>query len=124
MRFLLDMNLPRALAGRLSAEGHDAAHVYDAGQGSLPDQDIFRQAAVDQRVVVTFDLDFGEIAGSANPRREGVILLRLRLTRQSHLWDRLRVAIEETGSALAAGAIVVVEDARIRVRRTGPEEEL
>jgi hypothetical protein len=33
MRFLLDMNLPPAIATRLQAEGHDAIHVRDAGYG-------------------------------------------------------------------------------------------
>jgi len=119
MRFLLDMNLPPAIADRLRAEAHDAIHVADAGFGSLSDRDIFTRAAEDSRIVVTFDLDFGEISGAADHPKTGVILLRLRRARQSYLWDRLRVAIAETGDALEAGAIVLVEDARIRVRRWG-----
>src|SRR6185437_15344933 len=45
------------------------------------------------RIVVTFDLDFGEIAGLA-----------------------------ATGEALAEGAVVLVEDTRIRVRRMRAKE--
>jgi predicted nuclease of predicted toxin-antitoxin system len=122
MRFLLDMNLPPAIAAWLRAEGHDAIHVLDGGYGNLPDREIFERAAADNRIVVTCDLDFGEIAGAATRPRAGVVLLRLKLARHSYLWDRLRVAIAAAGDALEAGAIVLVEDARIRVRRMQPEE--
>jgi predicted nuclease of predicted toxin-antitoxin system len=121
MRFLLDMNLPPAMADLLRAEGHDAIHALDAGYGDLSDRELFKRAADDDRIVVTFDLDFGEIGGVADQSPSGVVLLRLRLVRQSRLWARLRVAIAKAGDALEAGALVVVEDARIRVRRMPPK---
>ncbi|HEX3883125.1 MAG TPA: DUF5615 family PIN-like protein [Stellaceae bacterium] len=117
MRFLLDMNLPPLLADQLNAEGHDAVHVLGAGYGAFPDQQIFARAAAEGRIVVTFDLDFGEIAGLADPAASGVILLRLRRAHRPHLWNRLRIAIAEAGEALTEGAVVLVEDTRIRVRR-------
>jgi predicted nuclease of predicted toxin-antitoxin system len=106
----------------LRAEGHDGIHVRDAGYGNLTDREVFVRAADDGRIVVTFDLDFGEIAGTADHAKSGVILLRLKLARQSHLWDRLLVAITEASNALEAGAVVLVEDARIRIRRVSPED--
>ena len=123
MRFLLDMNLPPAIGDRLRAEGHDAIHALDAGYGELSDHELFERAASDARIVVTFDLDFGEIIGATNYSTSGVVLLRLRLARQSSLWDRLRVAIAEAADAMEAGALVVVEDARIRIRRMPPKAD-
>ena len=117
MRFLLDVNRPPAFADRLNAEDHDAVHVLAAGYGNLSDREIFERAAADKRVVVTFDLDFGEIVGANKDPGSGVILLRLKRARGSYLWDRLRVAIAEAGNAMDEGAIVLVEDARIRIRR-------
>jgi len=55
MRFLLDMNLPPAMADWLRSDGHDAVHVCEIG-----------------RIVVTFDLDFGEIVGLAGAAGSGV----------------------------------------------------
>ncbi len=123
MRFLLDMNLPPAIADRLRDAGHDAIHAREAGYGDLPDHDIFERAAEDRRIVVTFDLDFGEIVALTRSAASGVVLLRLRRLRASNLWDRLRTAITEAGDALEAGAIVLVEDTRIRIRRMPPQQE-
>jgi len=122
MRFLVDMNLPPAIADRLRAEGHNAVHALDVGAANLPDWEIFEQAARDGRVVITFDLDFGEIAGRFEQPRSGIILFRLRRAGRSYLWDRLVIAIAEAGRALEEGAIVLVEDSRIRVRRMPPED--
>lgn len=116
------MNLSPALADRLREQGHDAIHVVDIGDGKLPDGDIFERAADDGRVLVTLDLDFGEIFGSVHNAKSGLILLRLKLVGQSHVWDRLQQAIGQAAEALETGAIVLVEDARIRIRRMGPEE--
>jgi predicted nuclease of predicted toxin-antitoxin system len=120
MRFLLDMNLPPAMTGWLRSEGHDVVHVRDIGLADLPDRDVFVRAAADERIVVTFDLDFAEIVALRGAAGLGVALLRLRLARQNRLRERLRVAIAEAAVALQAGAIVVVEDTRIRIRRMPP----
>ena len=120
MRFLLDMNLPPAMAQWVRSQGHDAVHVRDLGLEHLPDREVFGHAAGDGRIVVTFDLDFGEIVGLARATGSGVVLLRLRFTRQHHLRERLQAAIAEAAAALQAGAIVVAEDARIRIRRMPP----
>lgn len=116
--------LAPALAGRLRAESHDAIHVTDIGHGNLSDDDIFRRAVEDHRIVVTFDLDFGEIAGATKASGSGIVLLRLKRAGQTYLWDRLRTAIAVAGPALDDGAIVLVEDARIRVRRRRPDNEI
>jgi predicted nuclease of predicted toxin-antitoxin system len=95
MRFLVDMNLPPAMADWLRSEGHDAVHVREIGLAQLPDREVFMRAAEDGRIVVTFDLDFGEIVGLSGAAGSGVVLLRLRLARQNHLRGRLRAAIAE-----------------------------
>ena len=122
-RFLIDMNLSPGTADWLRSEGHDALHVAEAGCGALSDPEVFAHAASEGRIVVTFDLDFGEIVGLAKVTGAGVLLLRLRVARPPVIRERLRVAIVEAAEALQAGAIVLVEDARIRIRHMPPESE-
>jgi predicted nuclease of predicted toxin-antitoxin system len=103
MRFVLDMNSPPAMADWLRADGHDAVHVREIGYANLSDREIFSRAVEEGRIVITFDLDFGEIVALTKGAAPGVVLLRLRLARQPYLRERLRAAINETAEALQAG---------------------
>jgi predicted nuclease of predicted toxin-antitoxin system len=64
MRFLADMGVAGRIVEWLRSEGHDAVHLRDEGLHRLPNGEIFRKAALEQRIVLTFDLDFGEISRS------------------------------------------------------------
>ncbi len=44
MRFLIDAQLPPALARFLSDAGHQAEHVYDAGMAAASDRVIWKYA--------------------------------------------------------------------------------
>jgi predicted nuclease of predicted toxin-antitoxin system len=83
----------------------------------LADPDIFSKAIAEERIVVTFDLDFGEIASYTRGLRASVILFRLRNTRVHHVIDRIALVLREASEALAQGAVLIVEDGRFRVRR-------
>jgi predicted nuclease of predicted toxin-antitoxin system len=82
----------------------------------MPNGGIFEKAVSESRVVVTFDLDFGEIVSLSKRRKTGVILFRLRNTRTAFVIQRLSDVISECADALTRGAIVIVEEARHRVR--------
>jgi len=117
MRLLLDMNLSPAMADWLRGIGHNAVHARELGSGDRPDREIFAHARAEGRVLITFDLDFGDIvAASASAVGPGVLLLRLRSPRQAHMRERVLAALAAASEALDAGAIVLVEDARLRVR--------
>lgn len=59
MKFLIDAQLPRRLARRLRAAGHDAIHTLDLPAGNrTTDAEICRIADSDGRAVVTKDADF------------------------------------------------------------------
>ena len=68
-------------------------------------------------MLVTSDLDFGEIVGNRKGTGLGVILLRLHGADPSQVGERITAAIENAGEALATSSIVLVEDFRLRIRR-------
>jgi predicted nuclease of predicted toxin-antitoxin system len=76
----------------------------------------------EDRILITFDLDFGDIVGAAGGAGPGVLLCVLRSLRQAHMRQRVQTAIALTAEALLTGAVVLVEDARIRVRSMRGEE--
>jgi predicted nuclease of predicted toxin-antitoxin system len=49
----------------MRSSGHDAIHLRDEGLQRLPNSEIFQKAIREERIVLTFDLDFGEIVAAA-----------------------------------------------------------
>lgn len=117
MRFLADMGVSQGVVEWLRAASHDATHLRDEGLHCLPNGDIFQKASAEQRIVLTFDLDFGEIVAASRGRVVSVILFRLHNTRTGHVIDRLQAVLQQSSAELRSGAIVVVEEGRHRVRR-------
>jgi len=58
----------------LRAATHDAVHLREEGLIRLPDADIVVKAVQEQRVVLTFDLDFGDILAVARTETPSVII--------------------------------------------------
>ena len=59
MKFLIDAHLPRRLAHRLRAWGHEAIHTLDLPQSNrTPDEEIEHISFQEQAIVVTKDADF------------------------------------------------------------------
>jgi predicted nuclease of predicted toxin-antitoxin system len=58
VRFLVDANLPPALARWLTDEGHEAHHVSAFGLEGAQDRDIWRHAREMDACIVTKDEDF------------------------------------------------------------------
>ena len=117
MRFLADMGVGKKVVDWLRDQGHDAIHLRELRLERLPNGDIFSKAVDEGRIVLTFDLDFGEIAASANGPRASVIVFRLRNTRVIHVIDRLRSVLAESSAALEGGVVITVEESRHRIRR-------
>jgi predicted nuclease of predicted toxin-antitoxin system len=124
VRFLVDMNLSAGVAAALRAAGHEAVHLRELGLEALDDLGIFARAAAERRVVVTFDLDFADILAASSGRSVSVILLRLRAMTTANVVRRLPDVLRRTAADLESGAIVIVEEARLRIRRLpiGSEE--
>ena len=116
MRFLADMGVSMRVVDWLRDSGHDVVHLREEGLQRLPNGEIFRKAHVEQRVVLTFDLDFGEILAHCTGQIVSVVLFRLHNTRTDHVVDRLATVLRHSSTAMATGAIVVVEEGPHRVR--------
>ena len=116
MRFLADMGVAMRVVEWLRSQGHDAVHLREEGLHRASDEQIFAKALTENRVVLTFDLDFGEIAALTHDRVARVILFRLENTRAAHVVARLGAVLSASGDALNRGAILIVEEARHRIR--------
>jgi predicted nuclease of predicted toxin-antitoxin system len=74
-RFLADENVPADAVDGLRAAGHDVLWVA-TGFAGLADQAVLTKAVEDQRVLLTFDSDFGELVFRGRHPACGVVLFR------------------------------------------------
>jgi predicted nuclease of predicted toxin-antitoxin system len=115
MRFLADENFPLAAVEALRGAGHDVAWVRVDSPG-LPDEEVLARGLREDRLLLTFDTDFGGLAfrrGASTTR--GVILFRVPVVPPSFLAQIIVTAIESRPDW--QGHFSVVELGRVRMRR-------
>ena len=106
MRFLIDAQLPPALARRLAELGHEAEHVADHEIAAASDRQIWDYASAVAAVIVTKDEDFAQrkALGESGPR---VVWVRIRNTRRRELLMWLDTALPNILSALERGESLI-----------------
>lgn len=117
MKFLLNMNVARELGRRLTAQGHTYRHVGDIGMARASDTVIVQEAKANQEVVITNDLDYGNLLAFSGESAPSVIIFRVRNTQPANLFVRITKTWTEIERPLLEGAIVVLEDAALRIRK-------
>jgi predicted nuclease of predicted toxin-antitoxin system len=117
VRLLVDANLSPRVAKALGATGHDVVHVADLGMHSAKDDQILDRAALDDRVIVSSDTDFGTLLARRNTAKPSFVLLRhindLTPSDQTALLLHNLPAVE---LELLSGAVVTITRDRMRVR--------
>jgi predicted nuclease of predicted toxin-antitoxin system len=117
MRFLANEIFPGAAVTALEAAGHDVVWMRTAAPGTT-DQHLLAWAAREERILLTFDKDFGELArGSELPRPCGVVLLRVPMPQPGDVGQRLADLIMARDDW--AGYFSVIEPGRVRMRPLG-----
>ena len=77
MRFKLDENLPLQLKGLFTESGHDTVTVLDEGMGGATDSDVASLCLMEDRVLVTQDIDFADIRMYPPGEYPGIVVFRL-----------------------------------------------
>jgi predicted nuclease of predicted toxin-antitoxin system len=100
VKFLIDNQLPAALALYLKKRGFDCQHVLDAGLDQASDAEICRYASTQERIIISKDEDFFYLA--SQPRGQ-IRLLWVRLgncrkqallAAVERLWPRIEACLK------------------------------
>jgi predicted nuclease of predicted toxin-antitoxin system len=117
MRFLADAGVSPKTVDLLTQLGDDAVHVRSLGLERAPDLELVDRARADGSVIVTFDLDFGDVLALGVYDKPSAIIFRLVNERADSVNERLALVLKERRADLESGALIIVEDTRDRVRK-------
>jgi len=116
MKFLADMGISPKTVAFLREQGYEAVHLHEEGLDRLEDPAILAKAREEGFILLTHDLDFGELIAASGARLPSVIVFRLRNMRPGNVNRYLQRIIEQHVGVLESGAIISVTEGRIRIR--------
>lgn len=113
VRLQANENFPGEAVEALRGAGHDVTWIRETHPG-IADEEVLRKAVAEERIVVTFDKDFGELAFARRlPAQSGIILFRIR-KQSPELIARRAVSLIASRPDWA-GHFSVVEEDRVRM---------
>ncbi|MBI4985635.1 MAG: DUF5615 family PIN-like protein [Rhodocyclales bacterium] len=116
MRLLVDMNLSPAWVSWLESSGFVATHWSSVGLPNASDRTLFEWARDNGYVVFAHDLDFGAMLAITGAEAPSVFQIRTEDVSTDALGVRAVSILQRFTPELSAGALIVVDDARDRVR--------
>jgi predicted nuclease of predicted toxin-antitoxin system len=116
LKIVVDMNLSRKLVKLLRDAGYDCLHWQDIGLPGALDPEIFQWAKDNHRVIITRDYDFAWLLAANKESEPSVIHHRCKDASADAVFPVLNVVLQEYKQLLKQGALVIIEDDRLRVR--------
>jgi predicted nuclease of predicted toxin-antitoxin system len=116
VRIKLDENLIVAAQAVLIKHGHDVHTVHDEDLIGAPDSDLLTVCRDEQRMLVTFDLGFGDLRAYPPGTHPGVIVLRLGAQQPGAVLDVVERLVTDQDLDQMKGCLLVSEE-RVRIRR-------
>ncbi len=114
MRLCANENLPEDCILRLRQNGHDVLWIREASPG-VPDTEVLTRPLAENRLLLTFDKDFGELVfrRGANASH-GVVLFRIAQPSAAAVAGRVAAVLASRDDW--AGHFSVVEEFAVRMR--------
>jgi len=116
LKLLLNANLSHETASTLRNLGIDVLCLLEKGLGAIADEEVVKLAKEEGRIIITFDLDFGQLYHFREEGKLGVIILRLKdqtVEAVNAVLERLFEDFKGEEAQLQNG-LVIVEENRYR----------
>ncbi len=119
LKFLLDENLSQETANFLNALGYDVKTVVQFRLAGAEDQKVADKAVATRRILITLDLDFGEMYYFGTSKKLGVVVLRLKNQTIESVNLALKKLLDSQflNKNLNRSALFVVDEEKIRIRK-------
>ena len=115
MRLCANENIPEDCVTRLREAGHDVLWVRESAPGSK-DAEALARALSEERLLITFDKDFGELVFHRGARASsGIVLFRIAQQSSAAVAERVATVLGSRDDWF--GQFSVVDEFTVRMRR-------
>lgn len=115
MRFLVDMNLSPLTVDYLNKKGYDAVHARVLGLKQAKDKELLKVAITERRIIITQDLDFGDLVIFSEGPTPGALIIRTRSATPQRVNSMLKRLLLTVTEEEIKGTVAVVEEDRVRI---------
>lgn len=115
LKFLTDENISPRIVSFLRKKGIDIVDVKEKGWHGNEDKYLMKIANKEKSFILTHDTDFGTLAINEGVPCYGIIYMRLRNLKVSHVINILEKLLM-VDKDIPEGSVIVVEDTRLRIR--------
>ena len=116
-RLFIDQNVRIEVADGLRLDGYEVIHAGEANLDRHGDEEVLRFAATRGLTIVTFDVDFAELAFWRPEPHHGIIRLRIEPQIPSHVLPILRRFLATHSAESLENCLVILAENKVRIRR-------
>ncbi len=118
MKILADENIYEPIIGYLRNLDHDIVSIRDSGLSGIPDDEVYKRACAEQRIIITMDKDFSRTSRFPPDRCGGIVIVKLyKVTVEEalKLFKNYFAALKESD---ITRNLVIITQGGARIRRT------
>ncbi|MBI1893749.1 MAG: DUF5615 family PIN-like protein [Candidatus Rokubacteria bacterium] len=116
LAFKVDENLPEDVAAVLREAGHEAATVTSQGLAGAEDAQLSETLRREGRILVTLDVEFGDIRTYPPEEYPGIVVLRMTKQDKRHVLAAIRRILPVLRTDPVARRLWIVEEHAVRIR--------
>jgi predicted nuclease of predicted toxin-antitoxin system len=112
MKFLADENISAKVVNALRSKDIEVVSIKEVAS-NLDDETVLEPANIQNRILITFDADFGELVFKKKSKTKGIILLKFTPKSSQHVSETIAHVLATP--AKIEGHFLIVKEKRIRV---------
>lgn len=117
LRLIADVHISPLTVAALKRQGYDVVRSTDFLPATAADIEILEFARVENRIVLTQDLDFSMLVALSNYEQPSLITLRLSSAKPDVVTQKLLEVLPNLDQDLIEGSAITIDDNSIRVRK-------
>ena len=116
MKFKTDENLPMEVVTTLGDHGHDAISVVEQNLGGATDGAVADVCRMEQRALMTLDLDFADIRTYPPEDYSGIIVVRPKVQTVSAIVGLTEQVVRLLENSSPVGQLWILDESHVRIR--------